>query len=334
MLKWCYKKDSSDVGNGDYVRVDQIRLSPPDLRPPASLTAVGSNDKVNLSVAPTIGSQTGYLFVYGTSPTTFVPVNGTTPYGTKGNDSVIDAGASLNIGISPTPNGILHYFAVYSYDANRNYSTASTATATPWGVYTPTTFTSVTGNAQLTLNWDSPAGGSQTGFLLVRNTGSAVSFAPSNGTGYSVGAVTGGTIVYKGSALTYPNTGLTNGTMYYYSIWSYDGSNRYSQVSRSLSATPALCGGVTFDNSCWYAGVAGSTCNATCTANSMTYDAAALARNYSSGSPNTCRTLIQTLGFSASNNGVGNSVGALLCSYDTAGAYFAMSGSGNTGAQA
>ena len=64
-----------------------------------------------------------------------------------------------------------------------------------------------------------------TGYLVVKF--SPVSFRPVDGNSYS-GSVSGATVVSSGSSTSVSDTGLTNGTSYYYTVWSYDSSNNYS----------------------------------------------------------------------------------------------------------
>lgn len=61
------------------------------------------------------------------------------------------------------------------------------------------------------------------GYLVVRKTGSAPTFTPVDGTEYSVGSVTGGTIVYSGSATQFTES-VTTDIIYFYTIYAYNGS--------------------------------------------------------------------------------------------------------------
>lgn len=91
----------------------------------------------------------------------------------------------------------------------------------------PATFSSIDGNAVIDLSWTS--GGGESGFLLVRRTGSAVTWTPTDGTIYSAGALDlNHTAVYAGPATSYSDTSVVNGTTYYYALFAYSSSHVYS----------------------------------------------------------------------------------------------------------
>src|SRR5205823_5622797 len=95
----------------------------------------------------------------------------------------------------------------------------------------PTGFTATPGNAQVILNWSASSGAA--GYLLKRGT--------ANGGPY-------GTSVISQSGTTYTNTGLTNGTTYYYVVTATNagGTSAYStQVSATPIAPPSAPAGLT-----------------------------------------------------------------------------------------
>lgn len=83
------------------------------------------------------------------------------------------------------------------------------------------------------------AGGGQSGFLVVRNTGSAVSFTPTTGVSYTIGdnLGSGQVVSYVGTLTGLSDTGLTPGTAYFYKIFAYDSVFNYSS-GITASATP------------------------------------------------------------------------------------------------
>ncbi len=100
-------------------------------------------------------------------------------------------------------------------------------------------FTATPGNALVNLNW-SPLPSGQTGILIIRNTGGYDSTQPTNGTTYNSGNSIGtGTVIYvDGTSTTnWTDTGLTNGTTYYYTAYTYNSSNTYSLYGNAY-ATP------------------------------------------------------------------------------------------------
>ena len=84
-----------------------------------------------------------------------------------------------------------------------------------WGTITP-------GNQQIELNWTNP-GTDFYSVLILRKALGEVLDSPIDGTEYSQGQTIGdSTVRYVGSLETFTDTGLTNGTNYYYKIFSYD----------------------------------------------------------------------------------------------------------------
>lgn len=82
---------------------------------------------------------------------------------------------------------------------------------------------------QVTLSWFNPIDPDFTQVVILRRTGAAVANAPAEGSTYTAGAPIGtSTVVYAGSLATYTDTGLANGTAYYYEIFSKDACGNYS----------------------------------------------------------------------------------------------------------
>ncbi|MFH2104625.1 MAG: S8 family serine peptidase [Parcubacteria group bacterium] len=81
------------------------------------------------------------------------------------------------------------------------------------------------GNKQVQLSWVNPPASDFAGVKVVRKEGST----PQN--------VSDGSTIYNGRASSYLNTGLTNGTTYYYAVFSYDEVPNYSAGIRG-NATP------------------------------------------------------------------------------------------------
>ncbi len=103
--------------------------------------------------------------------------------------------------------------------ANLTIDNASPADAS-WGAVTP-------GNAQVALNWSNP-GSDFSGVIILRNTLPEVG-DPMEGRSYVAGNVIGtAQVVYVGNGTTFTDTGVANGTEYYYMIHSYDTYRNYS----------------------------------------------------------------------------------------------------------
>ena len=86
-------------------------------------------------------------------------------------------------------------------------------------------FAAVAGNGQIALFWSNPSDEDFQGTRVARATG-AYPASP-----------TDGTAVYEGAAETFTDTGLTNGTPYFYSAFAYDGVPNYAPAAQA-TATP------------------------------------------------------------------------------------------------
>lgn len=85
-------------------------------------------------------------------------------------------------------------------------------------------FTAVSGDRKITLSWANPVS-DFTGVKIMRKTGSNPS------------SPTDGTNIYDGNGISFIDTGLTNGTRYYYAAFSHDSVPNYS-VGVSVNTAP------------------------------------------------------------------------------------------------
>jgi hypothetical protein len=101
-----------------------------------------------------------------------------------------------------------------------------------WGTITP-------GDQQIQLNWTNP-GSDFNRVVILRRAGAAVGDAPTDGTEYNVNDTIGSsTVRYVGNLETFTDTGLTNGTDYYYKIFAYDNYINYVAGAGTGPHTPA-----------------------------------------------------------------------------------------------
>ncbi len=78
------------------------------------------------------------------------------------------------------------------------------------------------GNTNIVVNYTASA--TATGYLVVRNTGSAPTFVPEDGTTYTTGMQGSDQIIYVGPATTATDLTITKGTRYFYAIYAFIGS--------------------------------------------------------------------------------------------------------------
>jgi len=140
------------------------------------------------------------------------------------------AGVLLNKVIGTGGNFFVDDFVIYADTAVDNTAPS------------PPTVPSVTpASGQITVSWTAASGGVDNGgYMVVRGT-SDPNTAPNVNGIYATGntVATGQTVVYVGTDTTFIDTGLTNGTPYYYRIYTFDKAYNYSSAV-TASATPAV----------------------------------------------------------------------------------------------
>jgi len=181
---------------------------------PTGLTATAGNAQVALGWTASSGA-TSYNVYRGTA---------------AGGESAtavatgITTTAYTNTGLT---NGTHYYFTVKAINANGTSGASNEANATPAAAIppAPTGLTATAGNAQVALGWTASSGA--TSYNVYRGTAAGGESATAVATG-----VTG---------TSYTNTGLTNGTHYYFTVKAVNASGT-SGASNEANATPAAGG--------------------------------------------------------------------------------------------
>jgi hypothetical protein len=150
----------------------------------------------------------------------------TTAYGVTQTDGANVTNHSMFLtGLSPAT---LYHLQVSSANAGLSSSSGDVTFTTTGDVTPPTNvfgFTATAGDAQNTLDWTNP---SDPDFSFVR--------IRARTDGYPTGP-TDGRLVYEGAASHFVDTGLANGTTYYYANYAFDASGNHSSGAFA-SATP------------------------------------------------------------------------------------------------
>jgi fibronectin type 3 domain-containing protein len=173
---------------------------------PTGLVAIGGNAQVNLTWGASSGA-TGYYVKRSTS---------------AGNESQIVAQSATSYTDSAVTNGTKYFYVVSAYNSYGASGSSVEVSATPTAPApsAPTGLTAAGGNAQVILSWTASVGA--TSYNVKRST--------TNGSGYQT--------VSSPTTNSYTNTGLTNGTTYYYVVTAVSTAGE-SGNSNQASATPA-----------------------------------------------------------------------------------------------
>lgn len=188
---------------------------------PTGLAATPGNTQVSLSWNASAGA-TSYNVYRGTT------ANGesTTPIAT----GIVTTGYT-NTGLT---NGTTYYYKVKAVNASGTSGYSNEASAVPTGgsaPAAPTGLAATPGNTQISLSWSASSGA--TSYEIYRGTTS---------NGQNATPIASGV-----TATNYTNTGLTNGTTYYYKVKAVNASGA-SGYSNEASAVPAAGGPPSFAN--------------------------------------------------------------------------------------
>jgi hypothetical protein len=147
--------------------------------------------------------------------------------------------------ITSLTNGTTYYFVLWSEDEVNNWSLISNTTSTwPGDLTAPSTstLTATPGDTQITLNWDSAGddgmSGNLTGNYRIQYATYTVSWSTASTPTDATTVTIATTSATPGSAQEKIITSLTNGTTYYFVLWSEDDSNNWSGISNTTSTWP------------------------------------------------------------------------------------------------
>jgi uncharacterized protein (TIGR03790 family) len=179
----------------------------------------------NMQITQTVGGTANLTWTNPTDPDLagVKIVRKTGSYPTNFSDgTLVYNGLLSSVVDSGLTNGTTYYYAAFAYDAVPNYSILNSDSKV--SVLIDTVAPSPVSNMQITqivggtanLTWTNPSDPDLTGVKIVRKTGSY----PTN--------FSDGTLVYNGLLSSVIDSGLTNGTTYYYAAFAYDAVPNYS----------------------------------------------------------------------------------------------------------
>jgi fibronectin type 3 domain-containing protein/lysophospholipase L1-like esterase len=217
-----YYKVAAVNGSGTSAYSNEATATPSGGSAPSSptgLAATPGNAQVGLTWSTSAGA-TSYNVYRGT---------------TAGGESTTAIATGLTSAAytdSGVTNGTAYYYKVAAVNSVGTSGYSNEASATPTGgsvPAAPTGLAATAGNAQVGLSWTASSGA--TSYNLYRGT----SAGEESGTAVATGITT----------TTYTDTGLTNGTAYYYKVAAVN-SVGTSGYSNEASATPTSGGGTTY----------------------------------------------------------------------------------------
>lgn len=173
---------------------------------PTGLAATAANAQVNLTWTASSGA-TGYYVKRST---------------TSGTETQIAALSTTTYADNSVTNGTKYFYVVSSYNSygvSANSSEASATPVAPPPPAAPTGLQATAGNAQVALTWTASTGA--TSYHVKRST--------TNGSGY--------TQIAAPTSTNYTDTGLTNGTAYYYVVSALNAAGESANSSQA-TATP------------------------------------------------------------------------------------------------
>jgi fibronectin type 3 domain-containing protein len=230
-----YTNDTKTSTCDRNLRVDSLTVATGtgggDTTPPSapiSLGATPGDSKVTLTwAANTESDLAGYnIYRSTTSGTGYSKLNGS---------SLLTSASYTD---TTAVNGTKYFYVVRAVDTSGNSSgNSNEASATPTAgpditpPPVPTGLGASAGNGSATLTWSPVSAGDLAGYNVYRGT--------TSGGPYST-KVNGSSLV---GSTTYTDSGLTNGTTYYYVVRSIDASSNESGNSSQTSATPTSGGG-------------------------------------------------------------------------------------------
>lgn len=162
-------------------------------------------------------------------PATSLVAYGLTPsYGSYASVPGLVTNRTITLtGLTPSTT---YHFVVASVDEEGNGATSTDANFITLPDTTPpsnvTNLSANPGNTQITLTWTNPTDADFAGIRIQHKIG-----------GFPTGPTDGTTVYQNVPVTTFTDTGLTNGTMYYYGVYAYDTATNYSSGAL-VNATP------------------------------------------------------------------------------------------------
>lgn len=316
-IRWATWQ-SSTAGARNGIGIDNIAITSGSILP----CAEPANQPTNLVLTPAptsvVGNFTaavpaadGYLVVRSLNPTLSASPVDATVYNESqnfGGGVIIFIGSATSfsdINLSPTTT---YYYYVFAFNENActggpNYLSVNPLANSTATLAIPPCTTPASPPTGLTLNpYGTSVSGSFTAatgasnYLVVRSLNPSLSFTPANGTAYSTGQAFGvDTIVGYSSSTSFFASGLTPSTLYYFFVFSANGSctgQPFYNITALTGSTTTTAGGSGIPPG-YYDPAAGLTCSQLKTALKNIISSGAVAVGYTPGVWNAFQTTDQ-----------------------------------------
>ncbi len=225
------RQATPDIGADEFAGVSAF------VQNPATFTAVAGSSQQNLLNFTLNAAGNDVVIISNATGTFTAPVGPPVLGQPLGNGTVVFAGNTSPYLHSGLTLGTVYYYKAFSWNGV-SYSNGLTANATP-GVDPVTEFTvNAIDQTSMNIGWTKNAANHD---VVIASHTSYMNGNPANGTAYEVGnsIPSGGTIIYKGPASDFEQTGLTVWSQYYYKCWSVDAFNFYSTGTTATAVTYA-----------------------------------------------------------------------------------------------
>ena len=206
----------------------------------ATTSGVPSGTSSSISLSVTVGGTgvVSYFYKIGATATT----NCSVASGYSSTAALVAQKISDNISTLSDGSITLCVVGKNAAGSIQSYSSASSST---WTKSTPAlssvsslSISHSTGNVYLSWPAATPT---PTGYVVIRRSGSAVSWTPVNSSTYAAGFTPDGgtnTVMYVGSSTSFTDSAVANGTTYYYSVYAYNSIHAYQTTSASNYTQP------------------------------------------------------------------------------------------------
>ncbi len=210
----------------------------PSSQPTALAFSSVTSTSFTVSFGAAAGTPTGYIVLRKAgSASAASPADGTTytAGATVGDATVAYVGSALSFNETALTPATQYFYQVFTYNSSANPSSINylvnfplsgsqtTIAATPSAQPTNLQFTAPT-TTGFTVGFTA-ATGTPTGYLVLRQQGSAPSVDPVNGTTYAVnGAIGSATVVSINASVSIPQSALAAGTTYFFKVYAFNGT--------------------------------------------------------------------------------------------------------------